>query len=713
MAEAAPARPGDGAAPQGGLLDRLGLRLRVFLLFAALAIAALGALGAGLWLGLTRVEEAGVGGAFLTAGLVAGFGILAATAWLWLLFDENVARAIEKLAGALRARAHADIDHALDPAHARYLGDLAPAARAVTGTLSETKNALAEAVERETTRLAVENARLQAILADVPAGVLLCSADHQIVFYNGPARTLLTKERAPGLDRSLLDYLRPGPVQAAQARLSRAAPGTATDLLCACAQSGEMLAGRMRLVDLPQGRGEAPGYVLTLRDVTADLALHAGREALLEEVFERVRRPAANLQTVLASGVAQEAAGRAALLTEVEALTGAITELGARYDAARGRWWPMAETRAADLVDGVAAQSPVPLAVDAAPLTLRCDAYQLVALLSHLAERLVGAHGAIALSMMIAEEEDGSALLTLGWQGAVLPVGLLERWLAEPLEVGLADITGRSVLAAHGTEAWPEPGAAGRSLLRLPLATAQGHRNDATVPAEARRAVYDFELMHRAPSGALAETRLADLTCVVFDTETTGLLPSSGDEIVQIAALRRVGGRTVGGETFESLVNPGRPIPPGATEVHGITEEMVAGAPPIETVARRFHAFAEGAVLVAHNAPFDLEFLRRHEAGTGVRFDHPVLDTVLLSAVVFGQSQTHTLDALTERLGITIPAEARHTAMGDTIATAAALERLIPMLEGQGCVTFGQTVAAVRRHARLLRDVNAPEHAEA
>ena len=699
-------------------LARLPLRLRVFLFFAALALGALAAIGLGLWAGLARLDDALRAEAltgFVIAGLVAGFATLALTAWVWLMFDENVARAIQKIAGALRTRAHADVADALDPDQARFLGDLAPAAQAVTGTLAETKNALAEAVERETTRLAVENARLAALLADVPAGVLLCSADHQIVFYNGPAQAILSGERAPGLDRSILDYLRPGPVQAAYARLTRA--GTrreATDLVCAATQAGEgagVLAGRMRLVDLPQHRGEAPGYVLTLRDVTADLALHAGREALLDEVFDRVRRPAANLQTVLSSGAAQDAEGRAALLTEAEHLAAAITELGARYDAARGRWWPMAETRAADLAEAVAAQAAqagVALDVDASDLALRCDAVQLVALLAHLAERLSQEHssGAPALAPVLAmeAEADGGALVTLRWDGPVLPVATLERWLAEPLEVGLADITGRSVLAAHGTEAWPEPGQGGRAALCLPLPVPAPA--GALPAAETRRAVYDFDLMDRAPTGALAETRLRDLTCVVFDTETTGLLPSSGDEIVQIAALRMVGGRRVDGEAFESLVNPGRPIPAGATAVHRIADADVADAPPIDTVARRFHGFAAGAVLVAHNAPFDLEFLRRHEAGSGVVFDHPVLDTVLLSAVVFGQSETHTLDALTERLGIEIPAEARHTAMGDTIATAAALEKLIPLLEARGLTTFGETVAEVRRHARLLKDAN-------
>ncbi|MEL6207697.1 MAG: 3'-5' exonuclease, partial [Pseudomonadota bacterium] len=581
--------------------------------------------------------------------------------------------------------------------------------------LTETKSALAEAVERETTRLAIENARLQALLADVPAGVLLCAPDHQIVFYNGPAAALLTAEHAPGLDRSLLDYLNPAPVRAAYERLSlpeRA--GTATDLLCATTQSGDVLAGRMRLLDLPQGRGDRPGYVLTLRDVTADLALHAGREALLEEVFERVRRPAANLQTVLAAGSARGAEGRAALLAEVEGLATTITDLGARYDAARGGWWPMADTRAGELAEAVATQAGqagIALAVEAGDLRLQCDAFQLVALLSHLAERLVGEHEAHGLSLQVAAEE-GGALLSLSWTGPVLPVARLEAWLGRPLEVGLADTTGRSVLAAHGTEVWPEPGPREtEARLCVPLAlSAVGAPAGAS---ETRRAVYDFDLLDRDPPGALAETPLTALTCIVFDTETTGLLPSSGDEIVQIAAMRILGGRVVEGEAFETLVNPGRSIPAVSTEVHGITEAMVADAPPIDVAARRFHAFAEGAVLVAHNAPFDLEFLRRHEAGIGARFDHPVLDTVLLSAVVFGQAQTHTLDALTDRLGITIPPEARHTAMGDTIATAAALEKLIPMLAGQGITTFGEAIAACRRHARLLKDVNDPERVPA
>ncbi len=376
------------------MLARLSLRLRVFLFFAALALGTVGAEVAGLWMGYNRLGDPAALGAFVTAGAVAGFLTLGLVAGIWFLFDENVARAIERLAGGMRARAHADVGGQIDAAPARYLGDLAPAAAAVTLTLAETRNALAEAVARETTRLATEKARLETLLSDVSVGVLLCSADHQLAFYNSHAVELLGAGAAPGLDRRVFDFLREAPILHAYQRLCDTGdPDAASDLSCATVTDARVLAARMRLI----GGGERPGYVLTLRDVTADMSVHAGREALLAEVFDRVRRPAANLLTVTGvmaeAGVGAEAKATPArwtarLLEEVGHLTHAITELGDRYDASRADWAQLALTRAGDLGDAIRARTGaagIVLQVQTGALILRCDAFGLVALVSDLA----------------------------------------------------------------------------------------------------------------------------------------------------------------------------------------------------------------------------------------------------------------------------------------------------------------------------------------
>ncbi|MEM7641231.1 MAG: 3'-5' exonuclease [Pseudomonadota bacterium] len=222
-------------------------------------------------------------------------------------------------------------------------------------------------------------------------------------------------------------------------------------------------------------------------------------------------------------------------------------------------------------------------------------------------------------------------------------------------------------------------------------------------PDAERPPTYDFDLFDKTAESALEDTPMRDLCFVVFDSETTGLDPET-DEVVQLGAVRIVNGRRVPGEVYESLVNPGRPIPPHSTKVHKIDDAMVADAPGFSHVCAKFHRFAEGAVIVAHNAPFDMAFLERQSASLGLRFDHVVLDTVHLSAIVFGGSQEHTLDALCERLEVTIPAELRHTAMGDAVATADVLTALIPVLEARGLRTLGQVRTEVRKHTRILKE---------
>jgi DNA polymerase-3 subunit epsilon len=687
-------------AQSTGLLDRLArrfrLRLRVFAMFALVACGAVGALFAGLIFGHARLPTGLQGDDALRAGLMQAailgtFLILGLVAWIWWLFDQHVAGAVEKLAASLRVSADAGAPGSIPPDTARYLGDLAPAISDAARHLGECRIALSDAVATATHQLTQEKAWLETLLADVPAAVLVCSADHEIAFYNAPAAEILGSGIAPGLARPVGDFLADEPIRRAHARLAAArGPEAHADLICTSHDGTLVFEGRMRLVDSDPGAEAAgrSGYVLSLTDVTATHAAASLREARIAEALPRLHQARRALRdrdgdTV---AIAEEAARTLARLTHLLADTPALPEL-----------------RSADIADALRARLDargITLHVGGPDLFVRIDGYAILAMLTHLVERLADRGERHGFRMTMIEEDGPGAAFALSWEGAPLDAARRETWLEAPIDPDTPEITMAGVLARHGSGFVPADDGRG---LRIPLRRA---RRAVAPPAPVRRsAVYDFALLDRARSADIAQTALTELAYVVFDTETTGLDPQR-DEIVQLAALRVVNGRIVDGEVFETLVDPQRPIPPGATAVHGITPQMVIGAPRIAEAGARFHRFAAGAVLVAHNAPFDMAFLRRHEADICQRFDNPILDTVLASAVLFGQGESHSLDALAARFGIVIPESARHTALGDAEATAQVLVRMLPMLRARGFMQFGELVSEMRKHGRLLQDLN-------
>ena len=193
--------------------------------------------------------------------------------------------------------------------------------------------------------------------------------------------------------------------------------------------------------------------------------------------------------------------------------------------------------------------------------------------------------------------------------------------------------------------------------------------------------------------------RLSELNFVVFDTETTGLTPRSGDRIIQIAAVRIVDGVIRRDLIFDELVYPARVIPPLSTTIHGLTDGDVADSRPIGPVLQDFHEFCGDSVLVAHNAAFDMKFLELARPDGAPVFEQTVLDTLLLSAVLEPGARDHDLDALAARHGATF--EGRHTALGDSLATAEVFLALLKLAEK--AETLGQLTAISRKARRFRR----------
>lgn len=190
-------------------------------------------------------------------------------------------------------------------------------------------------------------------------------------------------------------------------------------------------------------------------------------------------------------------------------------------------------------------------------------------------------------------------------------------------------------------------------------------------------------------------TPLSALDAVVLDTETTGLDARTA-RIVQIGAVRVHGTRIDLSDTYETLVNPGIPIPPETTKVHGITDQHVASAPHFVQAEQPFQNFIGHSILIGHTLTFDLAMLKREYELADKPWRAPrMLDVRWLARLASPTLAHYDLDGLCAWLSI--PIEGRHTALGDAIATAKVYAALVPLLRQRDIRTFAEATAACRK----------------
>jgi hypothetical protein len=401
------------------------------------------------------------------------------------------------------------------------------------------------------------------------------------------------------------------------------------------------------------------GFVLMLDNITRDFADESERDRLLHALTEGTRASLGNLQAAveLLDDPGLDAPTRERFLgvvrDEVQAMSRRTQEVATHTAQAMKTRWPLEDMQGADLLAAACRRieaeqrcraSAAPVDAD---LWLKVDSFSVLQALGYLSGRLVDDYGIRHVELRLATQGP-HARLDLVWFGQAMSTETTMGWETDPIRVGADSValTVRDVVERHDGAFWFERERVRHACLfamLLPRADAAAPlETDAVLRSESRPEVYDFDLFRASDaSRALADRRLVELVFTVFDTETTGLDPSGGDRILQIGATRIVAGKLRREDCFEQLVDPQRDIPAAGIPIHGITPEMVKGAPAQDVVLPAFHAYAADTVLVAHNAAFDMRFLELAEARTGVRFDQPVLDTLLLSAVAHPAATPH------------------------------------------------------------------------
>jgi DNA polymerase-3 subunit epsilon len=699
-------------------------------LLTLVVLAWAAALAAALWADLTPAERAAIGPALATRkGAVLAFALLlpallAGLAWPWIARWPRAARRLREEV-AIVTSAHAG--HRMTVEGAPEMRELARAVDALAQSHAALRHEVDARIAAANARLAQETRRLAALMSRLPQGVLVCNREARVLLYNDRAAQVLGADAAGGTapgSAALLGLGRPvaglidadalahGWHQLLHRRARGRTHAVAQFVTARRRGTGSLL--RVQMVPIAaddDAAGEPDGYVLLVEDITRAVEEQGRRDALVQRLTEGTRSALGNLRAAAQTlqrypSMAGEQRERltAVVHDETERLAQQLGAALAEPGGAATTGWPREDMQVGDLVFALQRSFEAGLGVacrsehGAAQRWLEVDSHALVQWLTHLVGRLRAELDVREVRLEVIESPR-FVRLDIAWNGPPLAARQLQAWEAADA-IGQAGATAwREVLDHHGAELWAQADDGALARLCLQLAAADGAPESADSAAVSARPIsYDFDLFNQpGQTAALDETPLAALAFTVFDTETTGLAPSAGDEIISIGAVRIVNGKLLQQECFDRLTRPRRAVRASAQAVHGISDERLEREQPLEQVLPQFARFAEGTVLVAHNAAFDMRFLELARERTGVRFDQPVLDTLLLSAVVHPEHRgsEHELERIAARLGVAVAR--RHEALADALVTGRVFLKLLPLLAERGIVTLGQARTASQR----------------
>lgn len=653
------------------------------------------------------------------------FGFAIGVLVLHHLFKHYV-EGLMRMAETLRMMLNANRDFRVVPEGPPEVVELAEAAN----SLAAQRDTLMDDVDAQiaTAKASVEEEknRLAALMSELAQAIVVCNLDGRILLYNNRARlqfrslatgpTTVSGGAMIGLGRSIYSILEKNQVQHAREvihhRLQRGKAGMANFITTT--RSGQLL--RIQMVPVLSALSDGnsaramTGYVLSVDNITRTIESEAKRNKALHTLTEGNRMALSALRSAISQLMEQELepVDRARLLDVVDResqnMSHRLEQIASEFGDSLRSHWPLDDVLGVDVIAAAQRRLEERLKLPSKTeeveegLWIKADSYSLVFALVFLASRLQD-HYEIREARFRLLPAGHLVYLDLIWSGPSMSSETFYTWELESMDIGdeTTSLSLRDVIDRHGGQiSYEREKAAHRAFFRfvLPMATPDLALDEAQEEARHgdRPEYYDFDLFRFQEKGIDLDKPLAEMAYTVFDTETTGLEPSNGDEIIQIGATRIINNRLLRKECFNQFVDPGFPLRAESTAIHGITDDMLRGQPAIDMVLPAFHQFCEETVLVAHNAAFDMRFLQLKEDATGVCFRQPVLDTLLLSAALHPNQESHKLDSIAERLGIQIIS--RHNALDDAIATAQVFVKMVPLLADRGIITLRQALEA-------------------